>query len=586
MKKLRLSLLFALTIFGAAFSSVQAQLSEQINLFDSQITINKDTSLTITEKIDYQTELDKHGIYRYIPISYNRDGTKAILRISQIKITDEKGKAIPFSQSSDGQFFTLKIGDPDHTFTGQKEYLLTYAVEKGINRFDTHDELYWDITGEGWRVPILHSKATISSPYAAVEKIDCFTGVIGGNDKLCQKKIDAKDRTTFTYDQQITYGENFTVVVSLDKNNQLVFPSQYQNLMSWIRYNWQLFLIPFPLLIMFVWWFKKGRDYEFVSANIFDLDEHQPAQLKSLRLTSRVPYVYAPLEDLSPGEAGAVLHEKVSTQDVVSEILELARKKYLKLELIEKKKFLGTDRDYQMTKLKGGRKPLTEVQQYLLDELFKDGDVVTVSGLKGKFYTKMGKASEKIEQSLMAKKLFTSKPTNARIMGIGGFIALIGVTYWIVGMATTPLGIFWPILALAVQIPAGLWLGYNLPQKTAIGNNLWMQARGLKKSIEYGKWREQIKEKNLFIEEVLPFAVALGVVQQLSKQMEELNLTPPDYVRAAGMSTWNTQQFVSGFSNEVGSSLSYNPSSSSSSGGSGFGGSSGGGGGGGGGGSW
>ncbi len=90
----------------------------------------------------------------------------------------------------------------------------------------------------------------------------------------------------------------------------------------------------------------------------------------------------------------------------------------------------------------------------------------------------------------------------------------------------------------------------------------------------------------MFIEEVLPFAVSLGVVNQLAKQMEALNIKPPQYISSTGLTTWNTAQFVSGFSSEVASGLSYNPSSSSS-GGSGFsGGSSGGGGGGGGGGSW
>ncbi len=69
--------------------------------------------------------------------------------------------------------------------------------------------------------------------------------------------------------------------------------------------------------------------------------------------------------------------------------------------------------------------------------------------------------------------------------------------------------------------------------------------------------------------------------------MKDLDLAPPEYLPVSGLTTWTAHEFVSGFSKEVGSGLSYNPSSSSM-GGSSFsgGGSSGGGGGGGGGGSW
>jgi len=134
--------------------------------------------------------------------------------------------------------------------------------------------------------------------------------------------------------------------------------------------------------------------------------------------------------------------------------------------------------------------------------------------------------------------------------------------------------------AYLMQIPIAIRLIQLMPQKTAVGNNLWMQVRGLKQSINYGKWREIIKEKNLFIEEVLPFAVSLGVIDRLAKDMKDLDIEPPDYFHA-GASGSLSQDFVSQFNNDMNSSIAYNPSSSSSGGS--F---SGGGGGGGGGGSW
>ncbi len=296
--------------------------------------------------------------------------------------------------------------------------------------------------------------------------------------------------------------------------------------------------------------------------------------------------MYAPLSDLSPGQAGALLDEKVDTQDVVAEILDLARKKYLKLEVIEEKKWFSTVRDYTISKLQAADGKLSEVQHYLYTELFMQKDTVSVSELKGTFYLVMQKAVALLEKSLVDKKIVTQKPSVVRAKGMVVFFVLLIGTFVLVLTKIGPLQIFWPVPLIFLQIPVGLLFAYNLPQKTAVGTNLWLQARGLRKTIRYGKWREEIKEKNLFIEELLPFAVSLGVINQLARHMESLNIKPPDYMSAAGLTTWNTSQFISGFSNEVASGLSYNPSSSSY-GGSGFsGGSSGCGGGGGGGGSW
>lgn len=568
-------------------SPVFAQASEEITSFASDITVNQNTSITIKETIHYQTTLDKHGIYRYFPLVYNRDGLRHELRFTQITVRDERGQTIPYERSYDMPFLTLKIGDPDRTFTGPKTYVITYTVEQALNRFDSHDELYWDITGEGWQVPIMSSQATIHSPFAPVERVECFSGIVGGNDGRCTKSIADTQTASFTYPESIRYGDNFTVVVGFNKSNQLIFPSQWDTFWSWLRYNWVILLIPVPVGVLLVWWWKKGRDFEFYGGNVYDLTANRPTRLRPFQLSAREPYVYAPLDDLSPGEAGALLDEKVDTQDVVAEILELARKKFLKIELIEKKKLFGVDRDYQLTKLKAASSKLPEVQSYLLTELFQTNDVVKVSKLKGTFYTTMQTAANKLEKALVDRQIFVASPTMARVWGMVVFFGLGGVVFWLILVHLTPLHIVWPLLALFVQIPFGLILTYNLPQRTAVGSNLWLQSRGLRKTIKYGKWREEINEKHLFVENVLPFAVALGVVQQLARDMEELNIKPPSYVGTTNLTSWGTAQLVSGFSNEMASSLSYNPSSSSSSGGSGFsGGSSGGGGGGGGGGSW
>lgn len=602
-----MSLGFLFFTFSLFFQNQQIFASELINSFYSRIEINQDTSLSITEQIDYTTTVSKHGIYRYIPVNYNKDGQVEVLQLSNIKVTNDQGKAIPYTRSLDGRFVTLKIGDPDNTFSGNKIYIIYYQVERGINQFEDHDELYWDITGEGWTVPILKSSATIISKYADIKDSVCYSGAFGDDDGLCNFEA-AKNQATFTYLNKINYGDNMTVVLSFLKDNQFIFPTQFKLFLYWLKNNWPIILLPFPLIIMFIWWFKKGRDLEFISPDVFDLDPDKPTRLKPIQLKSREPMVYAPLKDLTPGESGALIDGKVDVQDVIAEILELARKKYLKISVVEKKVLFSKSRDYTFKKLLGSTREKNNVQTYLLNEIFKTGDIIKLSSLKGKFYTTIGVASSMINESLVLKGLYTTKQKEittgktlllnssggngsliVRSKGIGFLVYFLmtGLLFLIFQINLTPLGIYWPIIVLVIQVPFGLLIVNNLTQKSAVGTNLWLQSRGLKASIRRGTWREKINEKNLFIEEILPFAVALGVVKQLSRDMNDLDIQSPDYISTTGLTSLAMTDFVSNFSKEVGSSLSYNPSSSSSSGSSGFsGGSSGGGGGGGGGGSW
>lgn len=561
--------------------------SEYIGSFVSDITINKDTSVTITEKIEYYTTDEKHGIYRYIPYKYNDGGTIQVMNVEAISVADETGKVIPFTVDYSDKFVTVKIGDPNSTFVGTKTYSINYTIEQAIDEYLTYDELYWDITGEGWQFPILNSQATVHSPYADIQNIVCYSGVSGSTDQNCKEKLVTSQSANFSYSLPIHYGDNMTVALQLSPKNSLVFPTQLEKNIEWVLNNWILILLPLPTLLFCTWWYKKGRDYEFISPNVFELNEKNPQRLRSLWFKRRKPFVYEPLKGVTAGEAGALVDEKVDSQDVIAELLELARKKFIKIELIETKKLFGTKRDYKISQLKKVTPDTPEVQKYLYEKLFVKKNMVTVSDLKGTFYVTMQEAAKKIEASLMNKKVYVNSPTTVRAYAVTACIFLFAGLFAGIIYVYADLHIVWPFAVLLPQLPVCMLLAYNMPQKSAVGTNLWSQAKGLQRSIQYGKWREEIKEKNLFIEEVLPFAVSLGVVNQLAKQMEALNLQPPKYMHAVGMTSWNTQQFVSGFSNEVASSLAYNPSSSNSSGGSGFGGgSSGGGGGGGGGGSW
>jgi len=582
---------FLLTLLAAScawfFSVTSTSAFEQVNHFDADIVIQPDTSLAITEKIEYETDLVKHGIYRYLPYRYTRNGVRYSTHIDITSVTDENDAQIPFEETRDSQFVTLKIGEADITFTGEKNYVISYLVRTAIQEYSEYDELYWDITGEGWQFPILATTATIHSPAAKVTNATCFGGAVGGDDGGCRIVTQTDTLVGLAYATPVEYGDNVTVAVALDSNNQLVFPTATQNLLSQLQDNLNLLLFFIPPVLFGIWWWRKGRDRLFISANVFEADESQPQVTAPLLRWGRVPFVYEPLKELTPGEAGTILDERADNQDVIAELIELAHKKYLKIERTEKKKLLGSTVDYVLTKLKTSDAGLPSVQAFLFNGVFATGDSVKLSSLKGSFYEKMNTAKSMLYESLSQKKMFTQNPSTVK--GISLVVALamiIALVVWL--FVVLEQGQWMAIPLIVISAPLTLIFANSLPAKTARGSNQALQAKGLRETIARGKWREVIKEKQLFIEAVLPFAISLGVVDRLVHDLEGLNLKPPRYLDSATLTqAYVFNSFMRDFNTQATSTLSYNPASSSRGSGSGFsGGSSGGGGGGGGGGSW
>jgi hypothetical protein len=124
-----------------------------VRSFDAQIAVSSNGSVIVVEDItvDFRN-LPSHGIFREIPTRYNYDNDHdRVIKLSNVSV-DNGVSAVPFESSSEGGYRRLKIGDPDVEVTGVQHYRITYTVEGALNAFDTHDELYWNVTGNRWDV--------------------------------------------------------------------------------------------------------------------------------------------------------------------------------------------------------------------------------------------------------------------------------------------------------------------------------------------------------------------------------------------------------------------------------------------------
>ncbi len=218
----------------AGVLSVPLTLAESINSFHSDIKINSDATINVSETILYNFgNKESHGIYRDIPETFNNN-TKIL------SITDSQGLPLAHETSHSFRNTQLKIGDAYKTITGAHTYVINYQVERELSFFDEHDELYWNVTGTDWGLSIESATAEVTLPFTLSEnqaQAVCHTGFYGESEKHCQANITYADNKTvfsFATTQQLTkksgQNENLTLVAMFPKN-LIEMPS------LWARYG-------------------------------------------------------------------------------------------------------------------------------------------------------------------------------------------------------------------------------------------------------------------------------------------------------------------------------------------------------------
>jgi uncharacterized membrane protein len=373
--------------------------------------------------------------------------------------------------------------------------------------------------------------------------------------------------------------------------------------------NWGYLLATIPFFAIYYFWHKRGRDKRYISENVYFKPDNVETKTVSLFSRPNLPLIYHPIDGLTPSEVGTIIDERVQTHDLIAEVVELARLGFLEIQKIDKK-------EYAFIKKKevseGKKKGLKSYQIKILVELFKpeyiekskeklkklkkkkdtkidkNCEFTLLSCLKNEFYTVLSEIKKDLYEKMKEEGFFAGNPEKTRVKWLILYFVIIGVfaslVVWFASITANP----FPVIILIPLSFVGSIFAWFMPRRTPRGYSLYMQTKGLKEYLKKGKWRYEHMEKKLFFEEILPLAISLQVVNQLTKDMKELDVKPPDYFKGTTVSTFNI--YFNDFYSNSSKGLTSAPGSSSSSwsGGSGFsgGGSVGGGFGGGGGGSW
>ena len=589
-----------------------------IESFDAAITVHPDGSMDVVENIvvDF-ANLQRHGIFRVIPVRYDLvgddvrieipEGRRAgdfvrAIEVSDIRVSSSAPDDVQISRPGPvgASDLSLRIGSEDETVSGRQTYQIAYTVRGALNAFEGHGELYWNVTGNGWPVPILQARAVIRAPRISAGA--CFRGPVGSS-ALCDR-VNVRDRAAVFQAVGLPPGEGLTVVTAFPPAAVEVPPPILLE-----RWTLRRALVGSPLAvpltaatsllaiaIVALLLYRQGRDRVTRGGVTIDGridDVSAEGERKGLFAPRVTPVQFRPPEDLRPAQLGVLVDERVDPVDISATIVDLAVRGHLRI-VEDTSKFLWVSRtSWTLERRENADDQLLGYEQRLLSALFKTGPSVELASLKGTFASDYKAVQGQVYDDAKARGWFPRRPDRVRTLWL-----VLGIAVELVSLGIFVVALLFSTVALAavplVVLGWALLIAHRwMPHRTPAGSKMLDQALGFREYIttaEAGR-AEFAEQQNLFVQ-LLPYAVVFGAVAKWAQAFEGLdvlrNETIGYWYAGSHPDGFGIARFSSGlsdFSTQIGGTL---PVAPASSGGSGFsgGGGSGGGFGGGGGGSW
>ncbi len=528
-------------LFGFIFSVILLVPSwakaEEINSFDVTARIQENGSVQVSEKIEYDFgQEERHGIFRNIPYKYTNSLGNFTIGISKISVTDESGQKLNFTTSKGGSDVIIKIGDKNKTITGAHTYVIQYTIKKTINFFDDSDEFYWNVTGNGWEVPIDAASATVIFPKSVLaEEIGaaCYAGAAGENTPCAEQQID----TAAHFSQRnLAPWNGLTIAVSFPKG-LVKEPSQWQKKLAIFLDNAIVGLPLIVFIVMIFLWRKYGKDPSGQGVVVAQFD--------------------AP-EGMTPAEVGLVVDERADNKDISAEIINLAVQGYIRINRIEKDGVLSKKTDYEFEQLKPSKSLQADHQKTVMVALFGANEEnikpekVLLSSLRysSQAYEEIKKIDYLVTAALIKKGCFKFSPGTVRGLYFFAGIVLVVLGSFLTGVFASPvLTIFSFLISGIIIMIFSRWM----PARTKKGVLAREHILGLKNYLTVAE-AERIKfhnapEKNPAVfEKLLPYAMVLGVEQAWAKQFESIYVTPPDWYHDSMGGQFSALALTSNFS--------------------------------------
>jgi len=263
------SLGIALLAIAMVLAGRPAEAREEILSFSSRIIVHSDATLTISETIKVRAEGGqiKRGIYRDLPSNYrDRSGNTLRTRYRIVSVTRD-GKPLSYFSENHSNRQRIYMGSRDTLIkSGVYTYVFTYQTEHQVGYFETFDEVYWNVTGDEWKFPILQAEAVVELPPGGkVIQNAAYTGPKGSSGADFTSQIDVNGNATFKTTRVLNPGEGLTIAVGWPKG-LVAEPSAGEKAAATVEDNLSMIYAFVGLLLILAYylyaWNRVGRDPE------------------------------------------------------------------------------------------------------------------------------------------------------------------------------------------------------------------------------------------------------------------------------------------------------------------------------------
>lgn len=509
-------------VLGVA-TSVTASL--RITNFHAEIEVLASGKTTVSETLDVLFYTPHHGIIREIPFSYRRPTGENLtigLDVTAIKMDNEP---VSYTTRRSGRDLVIRIGDPDRTITGTHTCTIYYTVSRALLfNNENYIQLYWNVTGNDWQIPIDRVTALVRLPESVAElevPSTSYVGYWGSNARGQPAKRDAEGRYAFEA-SDLTPGEGLTIDVAIPREaSGILAPSAGQKLLWFLSAN-KYAGLPIVILVgMFFLWLKQGRD---------------PTK-------GTIAPRFEPPRGMHAGQAGVLIDDRADLRDISAMVIGLAVKGYLKIKevreeelgLVEKVKGLfgrSSPLDFEFLKAKEADDTLSKAEQTLFDAIFDKNhpEKRPLSSMENEFYKVLPSLKSALYAGLIKQGYYPHNPERTRrsYASMGTIIIIAGIAIGVVAASL--------YLAMAVAICGAIVLAFSpiMPRKTTKGIRALRDLLGLaeyigRAEVKKMEFHDAPEKSPKLFEKLLPYAIALNLTSIWTKQFEGLFERPPEW---------------------------------------------------------
>ena len=262
MSRIAASFLFLLSLLAAG----AGRAAEIISSFHADIEVARDGELTVTETIAVNAEgnLIRRGIYRDFPLTFvDAEGRTRRVGFEILQVLRD-GDAEPYHTEEESGAIRIYFGSADVLLDpGPHTYELTYRTDRQIRYFDTHDELFWNVTGTEWVFPIRSASATVVLPEGVQPaELTYFTGAYGATGKAARASASGNE-AEYSTTGPLGAHEGLTIGVKLPAGS-IERPSAAQERLWFLRDNAGALIGIGGLVLVALYylraWIVAGRD--------------------------------------------------------------------------------------------------------------------------------------------------------------------------------------------------------------------------------------------------------------------------------------------------------------------------------------